>query len=76
MSANGDHESHDISNNSGASSTVVRHFEQNFELSGFGSPGEALVVSRLPGVFCGTSFFSAIGFGADGYDNVILRIES
>lgn len=55
MSGNGDHESHDISNNSGASSTVVRHFEQNFELSGFGSPGEALVVSRLPGVVCGTS---------------------
>lgn len=26
-------------------SSVVHHFRQNFELSGFGSPGEALVVS-------------------------------
>lgn len=26
-------------------SSVVHHFDANFELSGFGSPGEALVVS-------------------------------
>lgn len=33
--------------------SVINHFKQNFELSGFGSPGEALVVSsyRDPRVF-------------------------
>lgn len=37
------------STTSGASS-VVHHFRQNFELSGFGSPGEALVVNQS--AFC------------------------
>ena len=43
MSVHGGQDGSDRGNRS-----VIRHFEQNFELSGFGSPGEALVVSRLP----------------------------
>ena len=31
--------------NSNGNCNVIQHFRENFELSGFGSPGEALVVS-------------------------------
>lgn len=36
--------SDNASGNTSGSSSVIQHFRENFELSGFGSPAEALVV--------------------------------